>query len=96
MAKGYVIGRLTVLDPEGYKAYAAKASEAMRVHGGRPLVRGGRAETLEGEARTRNVVIEFDSFEAARAYYHSPEYQAALKLRLGISIGDLVAVEGAE
>jgi uncharacterized protein (DUF1330 family) len=96
MAKGYVIGRLTVLDPEGYKAYAAAASEAIKAHGGRPIVRGGRSEILEGEGRTRNVVIEFDSYDKAKAYYHSPEYQAALKKRLGISVGDLVVVEGVE
>ena len=95
MPKGYVIGRLTVLDAEGYKIYAAKATEACRKHGGRFLVRGGAMDLLEGEARARNVVIEFDSFEQAKAYYRSPEYQAALKHRTGISVGDMVAVEGA-
>ena len=28
MPKGYLIGRVSVHDPEAYKAYAAKASEA--------------------------------------------------------------------
>lgn len=95
MPKGYVIARISVLDPEGYKAYAAAATEAIKVHGGRPVVRGGRYDILEGEARARNVVIEFDSYEAAKAYYYSPEYQAALRLRMGISVGDIVVVEGA-
>lgn len=95
MPKGYIVGRLTVLEPERYKAYAVKATEACKRHGGRFLVRGGRMEILEGEARARNVVIEFDSFEQARTYYHSPEYQEAMSHRLGISVGDLVVVEGA-
>jgi uncharacterized protein (DUF1330 family) len=94
MPKGYVVGRLSVLDPEAYKAYAAAAGEAMRKYGGTPLARGGRCEIVEGEGRMRNVVIEFESFERAREYYHSPEYTAARKLRMGISIGDLVVVEG--
>jgi uncharacterized protein (DUF1330 family) len=96
MAKGYVIVRMTVLDPEGYKTYVAGATAAIKQYGGRPLVRGGKFEICEGEARARNVVIEFDSFDQAKTYYYSPEYQAALKHRLGISIGDIVVVEGAE
>jgi uncharacterized protein (DUF1330 family) len=96
MPKGYVIVRMSVLDPDGYKLYAAAALEAIRKYGGRPLVRGGKMEIMEGEARARNVVLEFDSFEQARTYYQSPEYQAALKLRLGISVGDVVVVEGVD
>ena len=94
MPKGYVIARISVLDPEGYQAYVAKASEAIKKYGGTPVVRGGRCEIVEGEGRMRNVVIEFESFERAKEYYHSPEYFAARKLRMGISIGDIVVVEG--
>ena len=96
MAKGYIIVRMTVTDPEAYKEYAAMASEAMKLHGCKPLVRGGRSEALEGEARPRNVVLEFDSYEAARAYYFSPEYQAAKAKRLPAGIGEVVLVEGAD
>jgi hypothetical protein len=46
-------------------------------------VRGGRYEALEGKPRARNVVIEFDSYEAARAEYRSAEYKAARALREG-------------
>ncbi len=96
MPKGYIIVRMTVTDPETYAAYAALASAAMRTHGARPLVRGGAYEALEGEARPRNVVLEFDSYEAARAYYVSPEYQAAKAMRLPAGIGEVVLVEGAD
>ena len=61
-----------------------------------PIVRGGKCEIVEGEARMRQVVLEFDSYEQAKTYFFSPEYQAARKLRNGISIGDLVVVEGVE
>ena len=94
MPKGYIIARLTVSNPEGYKGYAEAASAAMKKYGVRVLARGGRHEALEGEARPRNVILEFDSFEDARRYYHSPEYQAAIEKRLGIAEGELVAVEG--
>jgi uncharacterized protein (DUF1330 family) len=96
MPKGYVIARVTVTDPEAYAEYARGATEAIRRYNGRPLVRGGAHEALEGEARPRNVVIEFDSVEQARRYYNSPEYQAAKARREGACIGEFVLVEGAE
>jgi uncharacterized protein (DUF1330 family) len=96
MPKAYVIARVTVTDPEKYAAYVKGASDAIRKYGGRPLVRGGAMVQLEGEARPRNVVIEFESLEQAKAYYHSPEYQAAKALREGAGVADIVAVEGAE
>jgi uncharacterized protein (DUF1330 family) len=96
MPKAYVIGRVTVTNPEAYAEYAKGATEAIRKYGGRPLVRGGAHEALEGEARPRNVVIEFESLEQAKRYYHSPEYQAAKAKREGAGIVELVAVEGVE
>jgi uncharacterized protein (DUF1330 family) len=95
MARGYVIGRAVVRDAEAWGRYAALATEAIKKHGGKPIVRGGRCEVLEGEGRARNVVIEFESFEAARAYYFSADYQAAKALRQQAGFIDLVVVEGA-
>ena len=95
MPKGYIVARVTVTDPEAYAAYAAGATEAIAKYQGRPLIRGGAYEALEGEARPRNVVIEFDSVEQARAYYHSPEYQAAKAKRDGACVAEFILVEGA-
>lgn len=94
MAKGYIVARVTVNDPAAYAEYARGAGEAMKIYGARVLARGGRHEALEGEARARNVIIEFDSFEKARAYFHSPEYQAAKMHRDGKAVGEFVLVEG--
>ena len=59
------------------------------------LVRAGRhGATLEGASRARNVVIEFPSYEAALACWHSPEYQEVLALRRGASEADLLVIEG--
>ena len=95
MAKGYVISRVDILDPDAYARYAAAATKAIAAHGGRPLARGGRHEALEGEARARNVVLEFESYDAARAYFYSTEYQAARALREGAARMEMVLVEGA-
>ncbi len=94
MPKGYIISRVDVTNPEAYSRYAAAATKAIAAHDGRPLLRGGRHEALEGKARARNVVVEFASYEAARAFYHSPEYQAARALRQGAAEMEIVLVEG--
>ena len=94
MPKGYWIGHVDVHDPAAYEAYRAANAEAFTKYGGRFLVRGGAQEVVEGGMRARAVVIEFDTIEAARACYESPEYQRALALRLPVSSADLVIVEG--
>ncbi len=94
MPKGYWIARVDVTDPEGYKAYVAANAEAFKKYGARFLVRAGRFESLEGSSRSRNVVIEFPSYQAALDCWKSPEYQAAIKLRLPVSTADLLVVEG--
>jgi len=94
MPKGYWIGRVDIADPERYKAYVAANARPLAAFGARFLVRAGRFETPEGSSRSRNVVIEFPSYEAALACWKSPEYQQALKLRQPVSTIDLVIVEG--
>jgi len=41
-------------------------------------------------------VLEFESYEAARTYYYSPEYQAAVEKRRPAGIGEVVLVEGVD
>jgi uncharacterized protein (DUF1330 family) len=95
MPKGYVIARANVTNATQWGVYAAAAGEAMKKYGGTPLARGGQMTVAEGEGRSRNVVIEFASFDAAKAYAFSPEYAAARKLREGAGTIDIVVVEGA-
>ena len=94
MPKGYLIARVDIKDPAAYARYAEAAAVAMKLYGAKPLARGGRHEAVEGPARARNVILEFESLEAARAYYHSPEYQAAKAHREGAADGEFVIVEG--
>jgi uncharacterized protein (DUF1330 family) len=96
MAKGYWIGRVDVADPEGYKAYVAANAEPFRKYGAKFLVRGGTFEAKEGTSRSRNVVLEFPSYQAALACYQSPEYQRAITLRTPYSDADIIVIEGYE
>jgi len=94
MPKGYWIGRVDVADTEKYKAYVQANAVAFKKFGAKFLVRAGRFENPEGTSRSRKVVVEFPTYQAALDCWKSPEYQEALKLRLQISTIDLVIVEG--
>lgn len=94
MPKGYVVARAVVTNATKWAEYAAKAGDAIKQYGGKPLARGGQMTVAEGEGRSRNVVIEFESFEAAKIYANSPEYAAARKLREGAGHIDIICVEG--
>lgn len=94
MPKGYWVAHGLVHDPVAYEEYRRANGAAFAKFGARFLVRGGTQDVVEGVARPRCVVIEFDSYETALACYHSPEYQAAKALRDPVSEVDLVIVEG--
>jgi uncharacterized protein (DUF1330 family) len=94
MPKAYWIVRVSVENAERYPDYLAAAKPAFEKFGARFLVRGGRYESLEGTARERNVVVEFDDFDTAAACYHSPEYQAAREIRVANAEADFVIAEG--
>jgi uncharacterized protein (DUF1330 family) len=94
MAKGYWIGRVSVSDPQEYQKYLDANGPVFAAHGGRFLVRGGQFEAVEGQARDRNVVLEFPSYAAALACYHSPEYQQVLPFRTRASEAEMLVIEG--
>jgi uncharacterized protein (DUF1330 family) len=94
--KGYWIGRVDVDDLEQYKRYVEANAAPFREYGAQFLVRGGRFECVEGNSRSRNVVIEFPSYEQAMACYRSPGYQDAIALRATASVIDLIVIEGYE
>jgi uncharacterized protein (DUF1330 family) len=94
MPKGYWIPHLDVSNPEGFNAYRAAADAWHKTNGSRLLARGGRSEVVEGKMRSRNVIREYDSFDAAMAAYHSPEYSRAHPLREPHAVCDFPIVEG--
>ncbi len=97
MAKVYWIASYrSIKDPEALSAYAKLAGPAILAAGGRMLVRGTPAKTLESGMDLRTVVIEFDSVASAIAAYNSPAYQAARKLLRDTVERDIRIVEGTE
>ena len=91
----YLIARVHVTDWERYRRYTKATPAAIKKFGGRFIVRGGEAITLEGPPETgRVVVIEFPSLDQAKAFFHSEEYSRAKKLRQGAATGQFLAIEG--
>jgi uncharacterized protein (DUF1330 family) len=93
--KGYIIGQVDVTNPQQYAEYAKLSPAIIDKFGGRFLARAGRTVTLEGTpARSRVVIIEYPSFERAQAWFASPEYQKAKKIREGAANAQFIAIEG--
>lgn len=94
MAKGYWLVGVDVKDPDAIKLYVAALQPILKKYGARYVIRGGRADTVEGESRSRVMVIEFASYEEAMTCYRSPEYQQAIALRKAAADTDFSILEG--
>jgi uncharacterized protein (DUF1330 family) len=95
MTKAYWIVRVSVRDEQRYPEYLAAAGPAFKQFGANFIVRGGAFEAMEGNARDRNVVVEFKDRATALACYHSPEYQAAKVIRQRYADADFIIIDGA-
>ena len=94
MLKGYWIPHLDVSNMDGFSAYRNMADGWHQNNSSRLLARAGRVERVEGNLRSRNVLREFPSYDAAVAAYSSPEYSRARPLRGPHSVCDFLIVEG--
>ncbi len=92
----YIIVDVEITDPVRYAAYIRVVPPTIAKYGGRFLVRGGKAEMLEGSWKPRRVVVvEFPTFEKAREWWESEEYRGPRALRQSASVTDMILVEGA-
>lgn len=92
--KGYWIGNMDVRDAAVYDKYRAANAKPFATYNARFLVRGGTQQVREGKAHARTVVIEFPSYADAVACYESPAYQGAKDIRMTVSDGSLIIIEG--
>ena len=92
---GYMIADVNVTDPEGFEEYRKLVSATIEAYGGRYVVRGGATETIEGDWNpSRLVIIEFDSVEQAKAWYHSDEYAGPKGMRHKAATTNAIFAEG--
>jgi len=91
----YIVARVEVDDPTLLKDYQAATSPIIERHRGKFMARGGSTVTLEGPAESRRIaIIEFPDLSDAQAFYQSPEYSEARRLREGIAVAKFIAVDG--
>ena len=74
----YFIAQYVVNDPKLYREYQAAAGRTVQECGGEVVAFDVAAETIEGTPPgPHTVILKFDSMEAARRCFESPEYVAA-------------------
>ena len=78
----FVIGHMTVKDPEKWMEYRSKVSSTLVPWGGEIIFRGRRVAVLSGKhPYVDAVVLRFPDAKAAEGWYGSPAYQALIPLR---------------
>ena len=92
--KGYWVVKVNVLNPDMQKLYAEHATQAVKKYNGKFLIRGGKNTTTEGRNFVRTTVIEFSSFNIAKDFFYSKDYQDAHKLIKRTVIRNHQIIEG--
>ena len=91
----YVISEVEIIDEKMAKHYMRLAEASIKTYGGRYIVRGAKADVMEGEPNDRRIIIvEFPSLERAKEWYASPAYAEALKFRYNALNRKLTFVDG--
>ena len=74
--------------------YGVKVTPVIKSFGGKPLVRGGKYQRIEGEDFSRTVIWEFPNFQKAIECHESKEYQDGWNLAKDTTERNLQIVEG--
>lgn len=91
----YVVVQIQVDDAAAYEEYRLAAPPTIALYDGKYLARGGRVETLEGDwLPPRFVILEFPTFERAKEWHASPEYQAIAPIRHRNASSQMIVAEG--
>lgn len=83
-----------IQDPAAMAEYQRKTREIKTEIRPKPLVVYGAMEALEGEKPDGVVILEFPTVADARAWYNSPDYQAALPHRIKSAKHRAIIVDG--
>ena len=91
----YVVVELKLDDRSWIESYVPPVRVLIEKHGGRIIARAFEYEQLEGDRRPDAIVLlEFPSTDAARAFYHDPDYEPHRRARMAACQGELYLVPG--
>jgi len=77
----YAIAEVEVTDQATYQEYQKGAAVQIPVAGGRFIARGGRTFVISGPPPKRAVVLQWESFENAQAFFESEAYRRPVPTR---------------
>ena len=90
----YVIFTEAISDPAAMESYVAKAGPTVAAHGGTLRIASGAVDVIEGEWHgNHTVMLEFESVDAATAWYQSEEYQAVAPERFAAAVTNAAIFE---
>ena len=91
----YVIADVEVTDEALFEEYRKLVPATVEALGGRYIVRGGTSEVVEGGwTPHRTVIIEFESFEKAKAWHSSDAYAGPKQMRIDSTNSSVIIVDG--
>ncbi len=95
MSKGYVIFTEKITNQQALDAYAAAAVPTVIAAGGTAIIAGPPTQVAEGDWHGDiTVVLEFDTLDAARSWYHSADYQTVASQRHDAATSNVAIFEG--
>lgn len=95
----FIIADVDVKDMDAYRksGYLENTPKIAAGFGGKYRARGGDTDLVEGGwSPARIIIIEFPDMTSARAFYQSKEYAPWAKVRQGLAISKIIAVDGVE
>ena len=91
----YMVFNYRITDQDAYQPYLGKVVDTLKAHGAEILVADFESEVIEGDPGHVTVVLRFESKDAARGWFGSPEYTAIVGLRTDSSTGIAVLANAA-
>jgi uncharacterized protein (DUF1330 family) len=83
MSNAYVVGHITVKNPEKWAEYRSQVPSTLAPWGAELVFRGNQVAVLAGEnPHSDIVVIRFPDIASVEGWHSSPAYQALIPLRL--------------
>jgi uncharacterized protein (DUF1330 family) len=94
MSHAYVVGQITVKNPEKWDEYRSQVPGTLVPWGGELVFRGKQLAVLAGENHHPDiVVIRFPDVAAVNGWFESAAYQALIPLRQQAADVDLLSYQ---
>lgn len=94
MKNAYLIGHITVKDPDKWQQYRDRLPASLEAWHGELVFRGRLAAVLSGTHRHKDtVVIRFPNLQALNDWHDSAQYQSLIPLRQEAADVDLLSYQ---